>query len=163
MYLLWFCLLQNTCFSILPHFLPNFPECFALHTLTPVYGALMITKPILPACRCLLKFHTSILCTLLHRHSRKLLGCILCSTWYATNGMVYLNGMCVLESQLLCSPDLELLNPLNAELNSICHLLALLGAHHIFHFGRIRVKWHPQKRQIHSAMFHNLLTILASP
>ena len=31
-------------------------------------------------------------------------------------------------------------NPLNAKLNSICHLLALLGAHHIFHFSRIKVK-----------------------
>ena len=31
-------------------------------------------------------------------------------------------------------------NPLNAELNPICHLLALLGAHHIFHASRIRVK-----------------------
>jgi hypothetical protein len=31
-------------------------------------------------------------------------------------------------------------NPLNAELNSICHLLALLGAQPIFHVGRIRVK-----------------------
>jgi len=30
-------------------------------------------------------------------------------------------------------------NPLNAELNSICHLLALLGAHHILHVSRIRV------------------------
>ena len=29
--------------------------------------------------------------------------------------------------------------PLNADLNTICHLLALLGAHHIFHVGRIRV------------------------
>jgi len=29
-------------------------------------------------------------------------------------------------------------NPLNAELNPICHLLAL-GAHHILHVGRIRV------------------------
>jgi hypothetical protein len=28
----------------------------------------------------------------------------------------------------------------NAELNPICHLLALLGAHHIFHVNRIRVK-----------------------
>jgi hypothetical protein len=28
----------------------------------------------------------------------------------------------------------------NAELNSIFHLLALLGAHHILHFSRIRVK-----------------------
>jgi len=33
-------------------------------------------------------------------------------------------------------------NPLNAELNPICHLLALLGAHHILHVGRIRVKSH---------------------
>jgi len=31
-------------------------------------------------------------------------------------------------------------NPLNAELNPICHLLALLGAHHFFHVSRIRVK-----------------------
>ena len=30
-------------------------------------------------------------------------------------------------------------NPLNAELNPNCHFLALLGAHHIFHFSRIRV------------------------
>jgi hypothetical protein len=32
-------------------------------------------------------------------------------------------------------------NPLNAELNPICHLLALLGVHHILHVGRIRVKF----------------------
>ena len=30
--------------------------------------------------------------------------------------------------------------PLNAELNSICHLQALLRAHHILHVFRIRVK-----------------------
>ena len=33
-----------------------------------------------------------------------------------------------------------LLNPLNAKLNPICHLLALLGAHHILHVSRVRVK-----------------------
>jgi hypothetical protein len=32
-----------------------------------------------------------------------------------------------------------LFNPLNAELNPICHMLALLGAHHILHVSRIRV------------------------
>jgi len=32
------------------------------------------------------------------------------------------------------------LNPLNADLNPICHLLALLGGHHILHVSRIRVK-----------------------
>ena len=33
------------------------------------------------------------------------------------------------------------INPLNAELNPICHLLALLGAHHILHVSRLRVKY----------------------
>ena len=32
------------------------------------------------------------------------------------------------------------INPLNAELNPICCLLALLGAHHFLHVSRIRVK-----------------------
>jgi hypothetical protein len=32
------------------------------------------------------------------------------------------------------------INPLNAELNPICQLLALLGAHHILHVSRVRVK-----------------------
>jgi len=31
-------------------------------------------------------------------------------------------------------------NPLNTELNQVCHLLALLGAHHILHVSRVRVK-----------------------
>jgi hypothetical protein len=34
----------------------------------------------------------------------------------------------------------EDVNPLNAELNPICHLLALLGTHHIFHISGLRVK-----------------------
>jgi len=33
------------------------------------------------------------------------------------------------------------LNPLNAELNPLCHLQALLGAHHILHVSRIRVNF----------------------
>ena len=35
---------------------------------------------------------------------------------------------------------LTVLNPLNPELNPICYLLALLGAHHFLHFSRIGVK-----------------------
>jgi len=34
----------------------------------------------------------------------------------------------------------QMLNPLNPELNPICYLLALLGAHHFLHVSRIRVK-----------------------
>jgi hypothetical protein len=33
-------------------------------------------------------------------------------------------------------------NPLKAELNLICYLLAFLGAHHIFHVSGLRVKIH---------------------
>jgi len=36
------------------------------------------------------------------------------------------------------------LNPLNAELNPICYLLALLGAHLILHVSSIRVKTVPR-------------------
>ena len=32
------------------------------------------------------------------------------------------------------------INPLNPELNPICYLLALLGAHHFLHVSRIRIK-----------------------
>ena len=32
------------------------------------------------------------------------------------------------------------INPLNPELNPICYVLALLGAHHFLHVSRIRVK-----------------------
>ena len=31
------------------------------------------------------------------------------------------------------------LNPINAKLNPICYLLALLGAHHILYVSRVRV------------------------
>jgi hypothetical protein len=34
---------------------------------------------------------------------------------------------------------IDCINPLDAELNPICHLLAVLGAHHILHVSRIRV------------------------
>ena len=45
--------------------------------------------------------------------------------------------------QVLCyiCNGLLLINPLNAELNPICHLLALLGSHHILHVSRIRVNY----------------------
>jgi hypothetical protein len=40
----------------------------------------------------------------------------------------------------------SLVNPLNAELNPICHLLALLGAYHFLHFSRIRVKQNGEEK-----------------
>ena len=39
-----------------------------------------------------------------------------------------------------CVMKRKYINPLKPELNPICYLLALLGAHHFLHFSRIRVK-----------------------
>jgi len=63
-----------------------------------------------------------------------------------------MNKWLVSGSQTLFFPFLRLLvepvtsgaarvrfNSLTAELNPICHLLALLGAHHIFHISGLRV------------------------
>jgi len=41
---------------------------------------------------------------------------------------------------VICQSCCQSFNPLNAELNPICYLLALLGAHHFLHVSRIRVK-----------------------
>jgi hypothetical protein len=42
----------------------------------------------------------------------------------------------------ICYIDDTRINPLYAELNPICQLLALLGAHHIIHVSNVRVKVH---------------------
>jgi hypothetical protein len=49
-----------------------------------------------------------------------------------------------LQSSMVClaSALSTLINPLNAKLNPICHLLALLGARHILHVSGLRVKRH---------------------
>ena len=44
-------------------------------------------------------------------------------------------------------------NPLNTELNPICHLLALVGAHHILCVGRIRVGYMILKLKINEYVF----------
>ena len=44
---------------------------------------------------------------------------------------------------------LYMVNPLKPELNPICYLLALLGAHHFLHVSRIRVKlFNPQATNV---------------
>jgi hypothetical protein len=48
-------------------------------------------------------------------------------------------------------------NPLNDQLNPICHLLVLLGVHHILHVSRIRVnpklRDHKNSKYFPSSMF----------
>jgi len=67
--------------------------------------------------------------------------------------------------ELCCSKswtfDFPVINPLNAELNPIWHLLALLGAQHILHVSRVRVKlcW---SFNIYGSMYHNNILIQKS-
>ena len=49
-----------------------------------------------------------------------------------------------------------LFNPLNP-LNRTCHLLALLGAHHILHVSRIRVK----QKVVAAPVFYHILFLIA--
>jgi len=53
------------------------------------------------------------------------------------------------------------INPLNADLNSIRHLLVLLRAHHILHVSRIRVysKYHELYTYVHYQLL-GICTIL---
>jgi len=43
-----------------------------------------------------------------------------------------------------CGSTHTCINPLNTELNPICHLLALLGAHHILRVSGLRVNYNVQ-------------------
>jgi len=46
---------------------------------------------------------------------------------------------CIFSHLFLSQLPQDLINPTHAELNTICHLLALLGARPILHVSRIRV------------------------
>ena len=52
---------------------------------------------------------------------------------------------------------------LNAELNPICHLLALLGTHHILHVSRIRVKIPSLSALIGTAVRHKIPHNIPTP
>ena len=53
----------------------------------------------------------------------------------------FLRGLWRKETKLeMLSRVQMVINPLNPELNPICYLLALLGAHHFLHVSSIRVK-----------------------
>jgi len=78
------------------------------------------------------------------------------SSWLTFNSLAVLR---VGTRQLLSTLPF---NPLNAELNPICHLLALLATHHIFHVSGLRVNvvsgflTHYNRPIIHNSKFHIL-------
>jgi len=64
--------------------------------------------------------------------------------WPVSDFWIFLGKSVVLSSETVPSGQHNShrpnINPLKPELNPICYLLALLGAHHFFHVSRIRVK-----------------------
>ena len=53
-----------------------------------------------------------------------------------------------------------IINPLNAELNQTCHMMALLGDYHILHVSRIRANfWCKQADHKMEVAFMKYLTI----
>ena len=85
--------------------------------------------------------------TICHQH-RGSAGCLTILALQVTTTVIVcvtLNCFTVNHISRMCKKHILLwlfllLNPLKPELNSICYLLALLGAHHFLHVSRIRVK-----------------------
>jgi hypothetical protein len=70
---------------------------------------------------------------------------------------------CWITKAIVTHSEYVILNPLNTELNSICHLLALLEAHHILRVSRIRVNafpWQQWLRKRASMIYHSTLPIM---
>ena len=63
--------------------------------------------------------------------------CLHCEPLMKNN---YISVQKLLFRSVVVQTALTVFNPLNAELNPICCLLALLGAHHFLRVSRIRVK-----------------------
>ena len=61
------------------------------------------------------------------------------ATIYSLNITIPLDQTTYTITRPCVAPRGRPVNPLNAELNPICHLLTLLGAHHIFHVSGLRV------------------------
>ena len=59
--------------------------------------------------------------------------------FFNVRGSLHRNNILVYNSNKMHKSQ-SLFNPLNPELNTICYLLALLGAHHFLHVSRMRVK-----------------------
>jgi len=65
-------------------------------------------------------------------------SCVSCGKSILEDGLAVVN-FCKIKLKTIFTQATGI-NPLNPELNPICYLLALLGAHHFLHVSRIRVK-----------------------
>ena len=74
-------------------------------------------------------------CPVLHRNTIM----FVCSFSFCRRARGTVDQLCLSAAVKLCTRT-EGINPLNAELNPIRHLLALVGARHIVHVSRVRVK-----------------------
>ena len=79
---------------------------------------------------------------------------------YNKNTSVDLSAVCcfLIHTVQTWARYMKHINTSNAELNPICHLLVLLGTHHIFHVSRVRVK--RKKKQLAAAVRGNVFCII---
>ena len=68
-------------------------------------------------------------------------------------------ALVLLKLWVLLPEEQLIINPLNAELNSICHLLALLGAHHIFAVSGLRVNMDLSRLSCGDGIWNRLKTM----
>jgi hypothetical protein len=86
---------------------------------------------------------------ILHHSSVTVLNLILYTLYYI-NVCLFIENLPTAQLIQCCSGnDRKIINSLNAESNPICHLSALLGAHHILHVSRIRVNDKLEKYELH--------------
>ena len=99
-------------------------------------------------CVCVCVYETCMWCHISFRNvSIKALTDMHCPSWTAVYKRGYrtvlnsgnTNSSSVLLSKQTTSKVTGTINPLNSNLNPICHLLALLGAHLILYVSRLRV------------------------
>ena len=65
---------------------------------------------------------------------------MICFSFFMSKFVVRVKLISVHGSYIYKTEGWQIFNPLNAKLNPVCYLVALLGAHHFLHVSRIRVK-----------------------
>jgi len=79
-------------------------------------------------------------CTKLHTVPARTEAFIICWNEFFYSLLIEVSVLCYQPLYRNCFQLAVIFNPLNAELNPVCHLLTLIEAQHILHISRIRFK-----------------------
>ena len=110
----------------------SFPATFLVPSKVPSCAFLSLSSPSSLTAETITNFQQNF------SSSKEAISWITQKTWFDSR-QVQESFLCLLRKRALRSKQSNI-NPLKPELNPICYLLALLGAHHFLHVSRIRVK-----------------------